>query len=196
MDLLKDDALLEFIADAVYECYQAQNQDNDLAEALKRKLAEVEKATGNIIKAIEAGIFNEATKKRLDELDAQRAEIEAELSHLELVRSWQITRDYVLFFLTDFRNGDVKSPEFQKRLIDTFINAIFVYDDKITLTFNYSGDNRTITLAEVDSLGTEGAEFVCRALCSTITHTAEHHSRNNFTVVVWRNVFAITIPTE
>lgn len=168
MDLLKDDELLEFIADAVYECYQAQNQDNDLADALKRKMAEVDKATANIIKAIEAGIFNDATKKRLDELDAQRAEIEAELSHLELVRSWQITRDYVLFFLTDFRNGDVKSPEFQKRLTDTFINSIFVYDNKITLTFNYSGDNRTITLAEVDCLGTEGAEFVCRALCSTI----------------------------
>lgn len=31
---------------------------------------------------------------------------------------------------------------------------------------------------------------------TTITHTVEHHSRNNFMVVVWRNVFAITIPIK
>ncbi len=33
-------------------------------------------------------------------------------------------------------------------------------------------------------------------LASTITHTVEHHSRNIFTVVVWRNVFVITIPIK
>ena len=64
------------------------------------------------------------------------------------------------------RDKNIKDPECQKQLVQTFVNAVFVYDDKITITFNYSGDKRTITLAEVDSLGTEGAEFVCRALCS------------------------------
>jgi hypothetical protein len=27
---------------------------------------------------------------------------------------------------------------------------VFVYDDKVVLTFNYSGDDRTITLHEID----------------------------------------------
>lgn len=196
MDLLSDDELLEFIADAVWEYYQKQNKDVELESALQSKLAEVEKATANIIKAIEAGIFNDATKKRMAELDAQRAEIEAELSGIELTRSLKISRDYVLFYLTDFRNGDTESPAFQKRLVNTFVNSVYVYDDKVTITFNYSSDSRTVTLAEVDSLDTEGEVFGCCAECSTITHTVEHHSRNNFTVVVWRNVFAITIPIK
>lgn len=196
MDLLSDDELLEFIADAVWEYYQKQNKDVELESALQSKLAEVEKATANIIKAIEAGIFNDATKKRMAELDAQRAEIEAELSGIELTRSLKISRDYVLFYLTDFRNGDAESPAFQKRLVNTFVNSVYVYDDKVTITFNYSSDSRTVTLAEVDSLGTEGEVFGCCAECSTITHTVEHHSRNYFTVVVWRNVFAITIPIK
>ena len=67
------------------------------------------------------------------------------------------------------RDKNIKDPECQKQLVQTFVNAVFVYDDKVTITFNYSGDKRTVTLAEVDSLGTEGAEFVCRALCSTTT---------------------------
>ena len=38
----------------------------------------------------------------------------------------------------------------QKQLIKTFVNAVFVYEDKVVLTFNYSGDDRTITLKEND----------------------------------------------
>ena len=91
------------------------------------------------------------------------------------------------------RDKNIKDPECQKQLVQTFVNAVFVYDDKVTITFNYSGDKRTVTLAEVDSLGTEGAEFVCRALCSTITHT---HEPAPLTIAVWRNVFAISISTQ
>ena len=46
---------------------------------------------------------------------------------------------------------DYSDLECQKRLIKTFINSVFVYDDKVVLTFNYSGDNRTITLMEIDA---------------------------------------------
>ncbi len=44
---------------------------------------------------------------------------------------------------------DFTETEAQKRIIDTFINSVFVFDDKITLTFNYSGENSTITLKDI-----------------------------------------------
>ena len=34
-------------------------------------------------------------------------------------------------------------------LIDAFINAIFLYDDKMVITFNYKEGTKTITLAEL-----------------------------------------------
>lgn len=46
---------------------------------------------------------------------------------------------------------DYTDLESQKRLIKTFINSVFVYDDKVVLTFNYSGDTRTITIKEIDA---------------------------------------------
>lgn len=46
---------------------------------------------------------------------------------------------------------DYTDIECQKRLIKTFVNSVFVYDDKVVLTFNYSGDDRTITLNEIDA---------------------------------------------
>ena len=34
-------------------------------------------------------------------------------------------------------------------LIDAFINAIFLYDDKMVITFNYKEGTKTITFAEL-----------------------------------------------
>ena len=33
-------------------------------------------------------------------------------------------------------------------LIDTFVNAVFVHDDKLLLTFNFKDGTRTITLTD------------------------------------------------
>lgn len=46
---------------------------------------------------------------------------------------------------------DVSDEDCQKQMIKIFVNSVFVYDDKVVLTFNYSGVNRTITLQEIDA---------------------------------------------
>lgn len=171
--VLQNDALLNDIATCVFEYYKEQQKDNDLTGALKTKLVEIEKAQANIMRAIEAGLFSQTTKKRMEELDEQREEIEAELSELELTQSFQLTRDQILYFLCAMRDKNIKDPICQKQLIDTFVNAVFVYDDKIVLTFNYSGDNRTVTLKDLDALENEGEVFGCHASCSTIKKRAE-----------------------
>ena len=40
--------------------------------------------------------------------------------------------------------------ECRKRLIKIFLNSVFVYDDKVVLTFNYSEEVKTLTLHEID----------------------------------------------
>ena len=62
-----------------------------------------------------------------------------------------------------FTNMDYTDLECQKRLIKIFLNSVFVYDDKIVLTFNYSEDTRTITLNEIDA-GLEQGVRLPRAL--------------------------------
>ena len=37
----------------------------------------------------------------------------------------------------------------KQRLIDTFVNAIYLYDDRVVLTFNYKDETRTITISEI-----------------------------------------------
>ena len=55
------------------------------------------------------------------------------------------------FYLHKFRTLDVTKKEHRKMLVDTFINAIFLYDDKVVITFNYREGGKTITLEDVTS---------------------------------------------
>ena len=149
--LVQDEELLEFIAENTYQYYIAQNTDTSYTDSLQKSLAEVEKSISNLIRAIEQGIFNDATKQRMDELDEQKAEIKVALASAKLKENLGLKKEHIVYFLHQFANMDYTDLECQKRLIKTFINSVFVYDDKVVLTFNYSGDNRTITLMEIDA---------------------------------------------
>lgn len=60
------------------------------------------------------------------------------------------------FWLHRFRKLDVQQKSHRKMLIDTFVNAIFLYDDKVLLTFNFKDGTKTITFNDVQNT----ADFV------------------------------------
>lgn len=166
-ELLSDDELLEFIIENTWQYYLAQDQSRDEINALQRQLAQTETAIQNLIRAIEAGIFNESTKKRMDELEQQRQELKASIADRELAKGFHLTRDHIAFFLYELRNLNFEDRESQKRLINIFVNSVFVYEDgTIKLAFNYSGENNTVTLKDLEAA--EGGEVFGRcASCST-----------------------------
>ncbi len=73
-----------------------------------------------------------------------------------------LTREQIAFFTYRFRKFDVTKREQRQRLIDSFVNAVYLYEDKIILTFNYKDDSKTTTLAEVEGsdLSVLGAFFI------------------------------------
>lgn len=165
--LLHDDELMEYIIDRTWEYYQVTDKVQEEKAVLEAQLAEVDKAINNLVRAIEAGIFNAATKSRMDELDAQKAALTASLADLELTSGIRITRDHIEYFLLRLRDLDVKDRECQKRLVQTFVNAVFIYDDgRVKITYNYSGQSSTITLNQIAS-AEKGKGFVCCLPCFT-----------------------------
>ena len=151
MALLKDDTLIEFIAENTYQYYLEQNTETSYTDSLRSALADVEKAIANLLKAIEAGILTATTKQRMDELEAQKADLQDALKAAKLREDLGLKKEHILYFLHRFAEMDVSDEKSQKQLIETFVNSVFVYDDKVVLTFNYSGDDRTITLNEIDA---------------------------------------------
>ena len=142
---------MEFIAENTYQYYLAQNTDTTYTKSLQKALGETEKSISNLLRAIEAGIFNASTKERLDELEDQKSELRSALAAAKLKEDLGLKKEHIVFFLHQFAVMDYSDLACQKQLIKTFVNSVFVYDDKVVLTFNYSGDNRTMTLKEIDA---------------------------------------------
>lgn len=95
-------------------------------------------------------IFNESTKDRMNELEEQKQELRMALAAAKLKEEMGLKKEHILFFLHQFAKMDYTDIECQKRMIRTFLNAVFVYDDKVVLTFNYSEDGKILTLHEID----------------------------------------------
>lgn len=127
-----------------------QEQEDITTPALRSQLAETESSIGNILKAIEQGIFTPSTKQRLDELEARKEEILANIQTAELQKP-KLTREQMTAWFEQFRHGDPANRDFQKRLIDTFVNAVYVFDDKLVLTYSYQHGMQTISLEEIES---------------------------------------------
>ena len=159
--------MLDFIAENTYRYYVEANTDTAYTDALQANLQEVEKSLANIMRAVEAGIFNDTTKARMEELEMQKQQIQSSLNMAKLDNGLHLTKDHIFYFLRRFRELDIENVDCQRQLINTFVNAVFIYDDHITLTFNYSGDDRTISLAETDA-ATDGDKFICDVSCSAI----------------------------
>lgn len=155
LTILHDDELLEFIIDRTWNFYQAQDQSKAELESLERQLRQVETAIGNLVRAIEMGIFNESTKARMDELTEQQQHIKASIAECTLVNRFQLTRKIIAFFLYDLRNLDTSKVDSQKRIINTFINSVYLYDDHFTIHFNYSGDSTRVKYFDVESASSD-----------------------------------------
>ena len=146
MRIIFDDLTLEAIADMVLD---VQAQENTSLPVLKEQLAQVEQGIQNMLNAIQQGIFTPSTKQRLEELEGTKERLTVSILQEELQKP-RLTKEQVLFFLHRFRTIDTNKEEQRQRLIDSFVNAVYVYDDKIILTFNYQDGTETITLDDIN----------------------------------------------
>ena len=92
--------------------------------------------------------FDAPPKGSQKELENRRDELENRLACEKLAKP-KVSAEFMTFWLHRFRKLDVRQQSHRKMLIDTFINAIFLYDDKMVITFNYKEGTKTITLAEL-----------------------------------------------
>ena len=61
-----------------------------------------------------------------------------------------------LRWLLRFRKLDMRLKDQRQALVDTFINAIYLYDDKVLITFNYKEGTQTVTFGEATEVASEG----------------------------------------
>ena len=154
MKMLMNNATIDAI---VFTLMTLQDAENTVLPLYEKQLREVKSSIDNLLNAIQQGIFTRSTKERLDELEALRDELENKIAVEKLAKP-RIAEKKLRFFLEKFRRMDVANQTQRKMLIDTFVNAIFLYDDKVVLTYNFHEGAETISFEELQKV-TEADTF-------------------------------------
>ena len=133
--------VMEWITDAVMEYQEREAASSQLA-ALTAELEENQKATDNVMRAIEAGIITATTKQRLLDLETKAKDLKRAIE-LEKLSHVRLEREQILYWLEQFQGGSLQSQEFRRKVIDTFVSVVYLSDDHLRIAFNYSGQNRS-----------------------------------------------------
>ena len=142
--LIMDDTVIDSIVSSVMEL---QNKENTNLPLYEKQLRNTETGIQNMLNAIQAGILTSSTKERLEALEAQKKDLEAKIAEEKLAKP-VMKEEFVRFWLLHFRKLDLSKKEQRQALIDTFINAIYLYDDKVLITFNYKEGTETVSFDE------------------------------------------------
>ena len=147
MKMVMDDAILDGIVKMLTALQDRENVNLPLYE---KQLREAERAIENLLNAIQQGILTKSTKQRLDALEAEKEELETKIACEKLAKP-KISAEFMSFWLRRFQKLDVRQEAHRKMLIDTFVNAIYLYDDKMVITYNYKDGTDTITFGDVQT---------------------------------------------
>lgn len=126
---LNDLKYIEKLDDSFINYQLKQMNDNAELNLIQSKLKSVDKSIANLIKAIEVGIVTESTKNRLSELEDNKNELQSALDRLLLETPKMIEKEEFLFWIDSLRKKDTADEQYQELLIDTFLNAVYLYDD-------------------------------------------------------------------
>ena len=98
------------------------------------------------------------------QLEAEREDLKIEIEKEKIARP-VIRREQVVYFLERFKGGNVDDKEYQRQIIDMFVNKVLLYDDKIIITYNFSGENNEVAAEIVEEAAEEAVNDV-KAGCS------------------------------
>ena len=176
------DENIEKIATRAMEVFEKESADTTYLTGLQDQLKEVKKKIKNLMTAIEQGIITSTTKERLEELESEKNHIEGQIVKEEMKKPL-LTKERIMFWLLSFKSGDVNDLEYQRRVVDTLVNSVYVYDDgdkgrRIVFTFNISGQN-TATIS-----------------CSDIACSAPPNSANPNTLFIVKHCFGFVLILE
>ncbi len=128
------------VAKAVVEEYDKEFSGSQI-EDLEKALRQIDRETDKLIDTLVDAPKN-ARKKiydRMEALELQKQEIESELARLRIAAGIRLSEADVRAWLKTVCTGDPLDPEFRKRIIDVFINSIYLYDDRVIIFYNIKG---------------------------------------------------------
>jgi len=131
---------IDYIAEAVVKEYDKEFDGNKLKE-IEKRIAQLE---ADLNKCIDGFLSlpkaaQPQLNARIEALGDQKADLEQDAIGLRLAAGIRYTKEEVIAWLKTFCNGDPLDMDFRRRIIDVFINSVYLYDDKVVIFYNIKG---------------------------------------------------------
>lgn len=168
----KKDFLEWYVVEQTVEYVLTPERIDYLATKLREKfdkefsggeITKLEKIRGRleceIEKCLDALIENTGNEKivprlqeRFDKLTAQKSDVEDDIAKLKILSKKSFTVEQYKSWLKMFANGDPIDIEFRRKIIETFVNSVYVFDDKIVIYYNIKGGKQVSYMEMCDDL--------------------------------------------
>ena len=83
--------------------------------------------------------------------------IKLAIAEQELVQE-KFDEKQILYYLSNITKGDRSDISYAQGLVDTFINSVYVYEDKVVICYNFTGDGSKITIEDIEKAMLEAEE--------------------------------------
>jgi hypothetical protein len=150
------DENIELISTKVMELIEDDSAITSELKYYEGELKNTQKQIKNLVNTIAMGVTNKSVVDRLAELEDYEKDICQNIEYLKMKKP-TLTKEQVMYWLTLYKDGDVDDENYRKRLVNTLLHSVYVYDNddggrRIVLNFNTS-NNSQVEL-ECSDLGT------------------------------------------
>lgn len=155
-----------------------REKDNSNLKRIEKLMRENERKQRNLMSAVSECEIDSVRKSLYVEIARLNTELDTLKNEyaIEQAGAVSLTITEVKFFLTQLRKGRADDISYRKTLINVFVNAIYLYDDKLVIFFN-SGDKPVTIDDELLDQIENSAGFVFGALGSTKTEKTSNPLR-------------------
>jgi Site-specific recombinases, DNA invertase Pin homologs len=156
---LLTDSNIERIAASVAATCEA-DYDSAAIKRLKIAMQEADVAIENLWKALELGQSVEMITERIEKRKKEKEELEAQIA-IETGKQIVLTAPQIRAFLYALKKGNVNDTNNRRGIINIFLQAVYLWDDKLTIVLN--GGDKAITIDDIllDEIEADNAEFSC-----------------------------------
>ena len=153
--ILRESTIKSIAADLV--AWQQAQKDTMILDGLRSRRKQCEKAIDNLVAALETGAVSPTIAARIREREDELENIKLAIAEQELVQE-KFDEKQILYYLSNITKGDRSDISYAQSLVDTFINSVYVYEDKVVICYNFTGDGSKITIEDIEKAMLEAEE--------------------------------------
>ena len=130
LKVLSNTKYVDTIVEALFKLQEMQSNTNSLINSLVKEYKQAEISLNNIMKAVEQGIVNNTTNKRMKELENKLEDIDRQILIEKSKNAFKVSKETIKEFYIEALKLEPKV------FIDYAIKEIQVYEDKLEIIFN------------------------------------------------------------